>query len=119
MGGKSTQEQAPAAGVTGFPGNPGQVSMQAAPPGMLDAIAAALAAGYGGPQSNQRAYLDGIYKPMSYPSFGLGAPAAAATGAPATQAGGLGAGTRPAGGIPYEQANSRLFSPSSGFGGQY
>lgn len=99
MGGKSTQETPAVAAPSGFPGQPGTYSMQAAPPGVLDQIAAALAAGYGGGgHSAQRAYLDQIYRPMAYQSFQpVGAQIAAPMAAAPAQTGGLGASSWRAG----------------------
>lgn len=108
MGGKSTNETPAVAAPTGFPGQPGTYQLPPAPPGILDQIAAAMAAGYGGGHKAQRAYLDQIYRPMSFQSFQpVGAQVSAP--APAANAGGLGAAKAPPqfGNIPYEQLISR------------
>ena len=107
MGGNSATTQTDAPTISGFPGTPGTYTMQPAPPGFLDALAAELQAGYGG---NQRAYLDTIYRPMTFPAFqAVGAQVAAPSAAPA-QIGGLGAAVPRApqvGTMPYEQLISR------------
>jgi hypothetical protein len=100
MGGNSaTTQQETTTAATGFPSSAGTYQMQAAPPGMLDQIAAAIAAGYGGGQNAQRSYLDSIYSPTTFASYSpvgqqITAPKAAAA---QTQTGGLGASSWRAG----------------------
>lgn len=114
----ANDQAAMTAAASGFPMAPGTYQMQPAPPEFLAQIAAALEAGYGA--GNQRAYLDTIYRPMTFPSFqAVGAPAAAPVAAPAAS-GGLGAVMvpqmgGPLAGMPIEQMISRQFSA----GGQY
>ena len=107
MGGNSATTQTEAPTISGFPGTPGTYTLQPAPPGFLEALAAELRAGYGG---NQRAYLDTIYRPMIFPAFqAIGTQVAAPTAAPA-QIGGLGAAALKSpqlATIPYEQFISR------------
>lgn len=89
MGGNSAKPQETTPAASGFPSGPGTYQMQPAPAGMLELLAAQLQAGYGG--GNQRAYLDQIYRPMTFPSFQpVGAQVSAPQAAPA-QTGGLGA----------------------------
>jgi hypothetical protein len=107
MGGSSATTQTEAPTISGFPAAPGTYTMQPAPPGFLEALAAELQAGYGG---NQRAYLDTIYRPMTFPAFqAVGMQVAAPAAVPA-EGGGLGAAASTAphvGTIPYEQLISR------------
>jgi hypothetical protein len=119
MGGNSPTTQTETPVVSGFPAAPGSYTMQPAPPGFIEALAAQLQAGYGG---DQRAYLDTIYRPMTFPSFhALGMPVAAPAAAPAAPAAAPAAGRGASGGplpnVPIEQLLSR--STSSNFGGMY
>jgi hypothetical protein len=107
MGGNSATAQTEAPTISGFPGTPGTYTMQPAPPGFLEALAAGLQAGYGG---NQRSYLDTIYRPMTFPAFEAVGTEVAAPAAGPVQTGGLGAVAAKApqvGTVPYEQLISR------------
>lgn len=121
MGGNSPTAQTETPTISGFPAMPGSYTMQPAPPGFIEALAAQLQAGYGG---NQRAYLDTIYRPMTFPSFhALGVPMAnaAPTVMPVAPAAAPVAGKTASAGmlqsLPVEQLLSR--SPSANFGGTY
>jgi hypothetical protein len=116
MGGSSATTQTETPTISGFPGTPGTYTLQPAPPGFLEALAAELQAGYG---SNPRAYLDTIYRPMTFPSFhAVGVPVAnpaPAAVSPATAAAAVvprASGGGPLSSLPIEQLLSR--SPSSG-----
>ncbi len=78
MSGNSATQNTPAASTTGFPGQPTMYTMPAAPPGMMEALAAQMAQGYGGDQSG---YLNQVYQPVTFPSY---QPLGYATPAPAT-----------------------------------
>jgi len=119
MGGNNPTTQTETPAISGFPATAGSYTMQPAPPGLIEALAAQLQAGYGG---NQRAYLDTVYRPMTFPSFhALGMPVAATAVVPATHAAapaaGKAASAAPLPNTPIEQLLSR--SPSSNFGGTY
>ena len=93
MGGSSPKPQESAPAASGFPSGPGTYQMQI-PPEILQAMADQLHMGYGG---NQRANLDQIYRPMTFPAFQpIGMQVSAPVAAPA-QTGGLGASSWRAG----------------------
>lgn len=114
--GKTTQTETPT--ISGFPAAPGTYTLPPAPLGFIEALAAQLQAGYGG---NQRAYLNTIYRPMTFTSYhALGVPAAKAPPAAGKQGGApgarKGAGAAPASTLPIEQLLSR--TPSGSFDGR-
>lgn len=66
MGGKSVNETPGIPSNSGFPGQPGQYTMPAAPPGMTEALAAQMQQAYGG---DQAAFLAKLYQPQTFPSY--------------------------------------------------